>query len=74
MAATWSGGISASRPPNRHRIRPLMPGVSDTIDGAPPGDYTLELWHERLGTQKTTVRITPDEISTVRIDYSQEIE
>ena len=28
-----------------------------TIDGVPPGDYTLKVWHERLGTkdQKVTV-------------------
>ena len=44
------------------------------IDGAPAGDYTLELWHERLGTRETTVRLVNDEISTVRIDYSPEIE
>ena len=44
------------------------------IDGAPPGDYTLELWHERLGTRETTVHIANDEISAVRIDYSPEIE
>ena len=44
------------------------------IDGAPPGDYTLELWHERLGTLETTVHIAHDEVSTVRIDYSPEIE
>ena len=44
------------------------------IDGAPPGDYTLELWHERLGTRETTVHIGNDQISAVRIDYSPEID
>lgn len=44
------------------------------IEGAPPGDYVLELWHERLGTLETTVHIANDQMSTVRIDYSPEIE
>jgi hypothetical protein len=30
------------------------------IRGLPPGTYTIEAWHERLGVQTTTVEITDD--------------
>jgi plastocyanin len=29
-----------------------------TIDGVPPGDYTAELWHQRLGTRSVPVRVS----------------
>jgi len=27
------------------------------IKGLPPGEYTLEAWHEELGEQRSTLRI-----------------
>ena len=27
------------------------------FDGVPPGRYTLHVWHERLGTRETRVRV-----------------
>ena len=40
------------------------------IAGIPPGDYMLELWHERLGTQQVQVEIRPDETARVDIEYA----
>ena len=40
------------------------------ISGIPPGSYTLELWHERLGTRQVRVEIRPNE--TVRLDIEYE--
>lgn len=40
------------------------------IEGIPPGDYTLELWHERLGTQQVQVEIRPDETIRLDIEYA----
>ena len=30
---------------------------SFTLKGLPPGDYTLEAWHEKLGTQEIKVTV-----------------
>ena len=40
------------------------------ISGIPPGSYTLELWHERLGTQQVEVEIRPDETARLDIEYA----
>ena len=33
------------------------PDGSFTIDGVPPGSYTVEVWHERLGTKEMNVTV-----------------
>ena len=33
------------------------PGGAFEIRGVPPGTYTIEAWHEKLGTQTQTVTI-----------------
>lgn len=38
-----------------------------SIAGLPPGEYTLEVWHERLGTQSTRVTVTAD--ATAQVDF-----
>ena len=38
--------------------------------GVPPGDYTLEAWHEKLGTKRLRVQIRPDETLRVALEYS----
>lgn len=40
------------------------------ISGVPPGSYTLELWHERLGTRQVSVRIERGITSPIEIEYS----
>ena len=40
------------------------------ISGIPPGSYTLELWHETLGTKQVQVEIRSNE--TVRLDIEYE--
>lgn len=40
---------------------------SFTISGLPPGSYTVELWHETLGTAARSITIRPSE--TVREDF-----
>ncbi len=49
--------------------------VSDTrgsfrIPGIPPGSYTLEVWHETLGSQQKPVRIEAGKKQSVEIIYS----
>ena len=38
------------------------------IDNVPPGDYTLEFWHETLGVQSRSITISAAE--TVRVDMT----
>ncbi|MBI2433416.1 MAG: carboxypeptidase regulatory-like domain-containing protein [Candidatus Hydrogenedentes bacterium] len=35
-----------------------------TIEGLPAGDYTIEAWHEKLGTQTATVTVPADGAAT----------
>lgn len=49
--------------------------VTDTsgafrITGIPPGTYTLNVWHEKLGTQKRQVSIRPGQVGRVEFDYA----
>ena len=37
------------------------------ISGIPPGSYTLDLWHETLGTRQVQVEIQPNQ--TTRLDF-----
>jgi len=37
-----------------------------TIKGLPPGTYTIEAWHEKLGTQTMTVTVGAKESRTSR--------
>ncbi len=39
------------------------------ISGIPPGSYTLELWHETLGTQQVQVEIRANETARLDIQY-----
>ncbi len=36
----------------------------------PPGSYTLELWHEKLGTQQVPVHIEPGTTSRIELEYT----
>ena len=40
------------------------------IPGVPSGDYTLEAWHEKLGTKRIPVQIRRDETLRVALEYS----
>ncbi|MCL6506734.1 MAG: carboxypeptidase regulatory-like domain-containing protein [Bryobacteraceae bacterium] len=40
-----------------------------TIKGLPPGEYTLEAWHERYGTQELKVTVGPKETKTADFTY-----
>ncbi|MFQ5705354.1 MAG: carboxypeptidase regulatory-like domain-containing protein [Gemmatimonadales bacterium] len=40
------------------------------ISEIPPGSYTLELWHEKLGARKVAVRIEPGITSRIDIEYA----
>ena len=39
---------------------------SFALEGLPPGTYTIEAWHEKLGTQTQTVTIGAKESKTSR--------
>jgi hypothetical protein len=40
------------------------------IDRLPPGPYTLELWHERLGTKSVDVQVSDDKPAMVAIELA----
>jgi len=40
-----------------------------TIKGLPPGTYTIEAWHEKLGTQTMTVTVGAKESKTIGFTY-----
>ncbi len=40
------------------------------ISGVPPGSYTLESWHEKLGARKVSVRIERGITSRIEIEYT----
>ncbi len=40
------------------------------ISEIPPGSYTLELWHEKLGTQQVSVRVEPGTTSRIELEYT----
>lgn len=45
---------------------------SYSIDGVPPGDYTLKAWHPRFGIQKTEVTVEAGGAADVGFAFSQE--
>ncbi len=40
-----------------------------TIKGLPPGNYTIEAWHEKYGTKDMQVTVAPKESKTVDFSY-----
>ncbi len=42
-----------------------------TIDNVPPGTYTLEIWHEALGSTRETVTVSGGETTDVRVALAQ---
>jgi hypothetical protein len=43
---------------------------SFTIANVPPGQYTIEAWHERYGVQTGQVTVEPNGTATVNFDYN----
>ncbi len=41
------------------------------IKDVPPGDYTLEAWHETLGTQSATVKLEPKGSATATLTFKK---
>lgn len=41
------------------------------MDKLPPGEYTLTVWHEGLGMQNKTLKVTPNESAKVEIVYEK---
>lgn len=39
------------------------------IEGLPPGDYTVESWHEKLGKQRKTVTVSDASLGDVNFSY-----
>lgn len=39
------------------------------LEGVPPGNYTLEVWHEELGKQRQEVTVGPNESAKVVFEY-----
>jgi hypothetical protein len=40
-----------------------------TIEGVPPGEYTLEIWHEKFGKQRQSVKVAGADVSDVNFTY-----
>lgn len=40
------------------------------LNNVPPGEYTIETWHERYGTQEQTVTVGPSESKEIEFSYS----
>ncbi len=38
------------------------------LNDLPPGDYTIEVWHEKYGTQEQQITVDPD--SSQEIEFS----
>jgi hypothetical protein len=45
------------------------PGGAFEIRGVPPGTYTIEAWHEKLGTQTQTMTIGPKEAKPLSFTF-----
>jgi hypothetical protein len=43
------------------------------IENLPPGDYVIEAWHERYGTQEMNVTVGPDETTEVHFTYNAQM-
>lgn len=43
-----------------------------TMEGVPAGTYTLEAWHERLGSLEVTVKVEAHETAEVELEYRAE--
>ncbi len=41
------------------------------IPDVPPGSFVLEIWHERLGPLRKTVRVKSGEMLTVEVEYNE---
>ena len=46
------------------------PGGTFELKGLPPGTYTIEAWHETLGTQTQSVTIAPQETGNVAFSFT----
>lgn len=46
---------------------------SFTLANLPPGDYTIEAWHEQYGTQTQQVTVGPQESKEVGFSYSSDM-
>jgi plastocyanin len=56
---------------DEHRFHAVSTAAgSFRIAEIPPGDYTLELWHEKLGTQRVQVQIRANETTRLEIEYA----
>jgi plastocyanin len=41
-----------------------------TLKGVPPGTYTLQAWHEKLGTQTSEVKVVAGKTADVKFSFS----
>jgi plastocyanin len=42
---------------------------SFTLENLPPGDYTIEAWHEKFGTQEQQVTVAPSEAAEIEFAF-----
>ena len=42
---------------------------SYSLEGLPPGDYTVEVWHEKLGAQEQKITVSANQAATLDFNY-----
>ena len=40
------------------------------LNDLPPGDYTIEVWHEKYGTQEQQITVDPDSSQEIEFSYT----
>jgi hypothetical protein len=40
-----------------------------TIEGLPPGEYSLAIWHEQLGKQQRDVKVADQDVADVTFTF-----
>lgn len=43
------------------------------LTDVPPGEYTVEIWHEKLGKQSKKIMVKPDETAEVNFEFSSAV-
>ena len=54
-----------------HQPGPCSSGGSFNLSQLPPGEYVIEAWHSRLGTQQQTVTVATGQTAEVSFTFTE---